>query len=216
MKTLDFARKYLFDPLEIVDIDWKKSPKDIELGYAGMWLKPHDIAKLGQLYLNNGRWGNKQIVPSEWIEVSTGGHVDTKSVQYGYHWWVAKTARRFPWLGSKSVRSYEAVGSNGQRISVLPEKKIVVVFTGSMKGKEGAHLVTRKLIDSYIIPAASSDKLHPDEKAQTWLDQLLKNVAKPVAYIWNSRDEGFAKDGLFKHTASPKLSLTLPVNNPTS
>ena len=62
MKTLDFARKHLFEPLGIIDIEWERSPQGIDAGYGEMWLKPHDMAKFGWLYLNKGRWGNKQIV----------------------------------------------------------------------------------------------------------------------------------------------------------
>lgn len=213
MKTLNFARKYLFDPLEIIAFDWEASPRSIELGYAGLWLKPHDQAKLGQLYLNKGVWNNKQIVSSKWIELSTKGHIDTQSVQYGYHWWVAKTARHFPWWGTESVRSYEAVGSNGQRISVLPEKQITIVITGSMKG-EGTAQYTRELIDSYILPAsASHEKIKANEKEQVKLDNLVNDAAMAVSYFWNSSNEGVARDGFFSYTASPEFQFRYPIES---
>ena len=89
MKTLDFARKHLFEPLGILDVEWLRSPQGIDAGYGDMWLKPHDMAKIGWLYLNKGRWNNKPIVPSAWVEVSTRGHIDaTPYDNYGYQWWV--------------------------------------------------------------------------------------------------------------------------------
>jgi len=91
MKTLDFARKHLFEPLVITDIGWAKSPQGVDIGYGEMWLRPHDMAKFGWLYLNKGRWGNKQILPSAWVEISTRGHIDaTLFDHYGYQSMVTK------------------------------------------------------------------------------------------------------------------------------
>ena len=143
IKTLDFARKHLFEPLGIIDIGWATSPQGVDIGYGEMWLKPHDMAKFGWLYLNKGRWGNKQILPSAWVEVSTRGHIDaTLFDHYGYQWWV------------DSAGYYMAVGYKGQRIFVVPEKNIVAIFTGNLTGTES--LISKNLLDFFIIPAASS------------------------------------------------------------
>jgi len=142
MKTLDFARMHLFKPLGIIDVDWETSPQGIDVGYGDMWLKPHDMAKIGLLYVNKGRWGNKQIVPSAWVEVSTKGHIDaTLYDKYGYQWWV------------DSAGYYMAVGYKGQRIFVVPEKNIVAVFTCDQTEDKG--LILKNLLDFYIISAAS-------------------------------------------------------------
>ncbi len=172
MKTLDFARKYLFKPLGIIDVDWETSPQGIDTGYGEMWLKPHDMAKIGWLYLNKGRWGNKQILPSAWVEISTRGHIDaTLFDHYGYQWWV------------DSVGYYMAVGYKGQRIFVVPEKNIVVVFTGDLTGKDG--LISKNLLDSYIIPAASSTNSLPSStEEQARLDALANSVAKAIEFTW--------------------------------
>jgi CubicO group peptidase (beta-lactamase class C family) len=123
MKTLDFAKKYLFNPLGISEIVWETSPQGIDIGYAGMWLKPHDMAKIGWLYLNQGRWGQKQIVPAAWVEASTRGHIAANpGDQYGYHWWVNDDG------------NYAAIGYKGQIIFVEREKNMVVVFTGDLPG----------------------------------------------------------------------------------
>ena len=91
MKTLEFARKHLFEPLGIIDIGWATSPQGVDIGYGEMWLKPHDMAKIGWLFLNKGRWGNRQILPSAWVEISTRGHIDaTLFDHYGYQSMVTK------------------------------------------------------------------------------------------------------------------------------
>jgi CubicO group peptidase (beta-lactamase class C family) len=196
MKTLDFARKHLFEPLGILDVEWLRSPQGIDAGYGDMWLKPHDMAKIGWLYLNKGRWDNKQIVPSAWVEISTRGHIDAKPYdKYGYQWWVDSTGY------------YMAAGLRGQRIFVVPDKNIVAVFTGS----DGRGQVSKKLLDSYIIPSvSSSDALPSNTDEQARLDALVNLVAKAKAYTWASENEGIAKDGVFKRTASPAFKFGYP------
>lgn len=70
MRTLEFAKKNLFGPLGITDVRWETSPQGIDIGWGRMWLKPHDMAKIGLLYLNKGRWADKQIVPAMWVKES--------------------------------------------------------------------------------------------------------------------------------------------------
>jgi CubicO group peptidase (beta-lactamase class C family) len=201
MNTLDFARKHLFGPLGIVDVGWATSPRGVDIGYGEMWLKPHDMAKFGWLFLNKGRWGNKQIVPSAWVEVFTRAHIDaTLFDQYGYQWWV------------DSAGYYMAVGYKGQRIFVVPEKNIVVVFTSDQTEWKG--LILKNLLDFYIIPAASSPgSLPPKEKEQARLDALVNSAAKAIGFTWTSENEGVAKDGVFKRIVSPSFKFEYPTGS---
>jgi CubicO group peptidase (beta-lactamase class C family) len=201
MKTLDFARKNLFGPLGIVDVGWATSPQGVDIGYGEMWLKPHDMAKFGWLFLNKGRWGNKQILPSAWVEVSTRGHIGaTLFDQYGYQWWV------------DSAGFYMAVGYKGQFIFVVPEKNILVVFTSDLP--DGNFPIPRGLLQNYIIPAAEADKpLPPSTAEQARLDAILKSVAKAIGFTWTSEKEGMAKDGVFKRTVSPAFKFDYPLGS---
>ncbi len=200
-RTLEFAKKNLFEPLGITDVRWQSSPQSIDIGWGRMWLKPHDMAKIGWLYLNKGRWGNKQILPSEWIEVSTRGHIDASRFNhYGYQWWV------------DSAGYYMAVGYGGQSIFVVPAKNIVAVFTSDLP-RRYFH-IPRKLLNEYIIPAAASSKplpFNPEEKAR--LDSIQHSIAKASkqGFIWTSEKEGVAKDGVFKRTASPGFKFEYPL-----
>jgi len=201
MKTLDFARKNLFEPLDITDVGWETSPQGVDVGYGEMWLKPHDMAKFGWLYLNKGLWGNRQILPLAWVEVSTRGYIDaTLFDQYGYQWWV------------DNAGFYMAVGYKGQFIFVVPDKDMVVVFTSDLTG--GNFNVPKRLLDSYIIPAAVSSQPLPSnsvEKAR--LDDLLASISKAPAkgFIWTSEKEGAAKDGVFERVSSPSFKFEYPV-----
>ena len=199
MKTIDFARTHLFKPLGIADVEWARSPQGIDIGYGEMWLKPHDMAKIGWLYLNKGRWRQKQIVTSAWVEDSTRGHINaTLFDHYGYQWWV------------DSSGYYMAVGHRGQRIFVVPEKNLVAVFTGTC----GRALIAKNLLDFYIIPAVSSaGALPPDKQAKARLDELVNRASRTVEFIWTSEDEGIARDGVFRRTASPAFQFKYPVGS---
>jgi CubicO group peptidase (beta-lactamase class C family) len=201
MKTLDFARKHLFGPLGIVDVGWATSPQGFDIGYGEMWLKPHDMAKFGWLFLNKGRWNNKQILPPAWVDVSTRGHIDaTLFDQYGYQWWV------------DSAGFYMAVGSKGQFIFVVPQKNLVVVFTSDLPGRDFP--IPRGLLQNYIIPAAEAAKPLPlNTTEQARLDAIVKSVAKARGFTWISEKEGIAKDGVFKRTASPAFKFEYPLGS---
>jgi CubicO group peptidase (beta-lactamase class C family) len=206
MRTLAFARQHLFAPLGIQDVGWDTSPQGVDIGWGEMRLKPHDMARLGWLYLNQGRWADMQIVPSAWVEASTRGHIDaTLFDRYGYQWWIDDDGY------------YVAVGFKGQRIFVVPEKNMVAVFTGDLSGKES--LMAHKLFQTFILPAASSLQALPaNPDGQVRLAELVAGAAqKPAAGItWISEAEGFAKDGIFTRTASPAFSFTYPFGSKKS
>ncbi len=206
MKALDFASKYLFEPIGIRDVSWPSSPQGVNIGYGEMQLKPHDMARIGWLYLNKGRWGDREIVPAAWVEVSTRRHIDaTLFDYYGYQWWV------------DSAGYYMAVGYKGQRIFVIPKKDMVVVFTSNLTGSEA--LLPKKLLDAYIIPAAMSEKALPQNTAENnRLEALVQRVAQEPAEprpetTWASETEGVAKDGLFSRTAPPAFEFEYPLGS---
>jgi len=174
MDTLDFARQNLFDPLGIEDVHWEWSPQGYAIGFARMWLKPEDMAKFGQLYLQQGQWDGEQIVPADWVEESVTPHAYPKnyvevldangekdpelttmnwrianivrsfSGGYGYQWWLDKDG------------SYSAVGVGGQYIMVVPEENVVVVVTNASSGL-GVYF-PRRVLDKYILPAIVADE----------------------------------------------------------
>jgi len=115
-----FADDFLFKPLGITDWKWEASKDGITFGAFSLFLKPRDVAKFGQLLLQNGRWGDQQIVDSSWIAEATRPWVTTDSPgsSYGYYFWV------FP-----AFEGYAAVGHGGQFILVVPSKMLVVIYT---------------------------------------------------------------------------------------
>ena len=121
MKAADFARRRLFGPLGITDFVWPESPQGINIGRGELRMRPHDLAKIGYLYLRGGRWDNRQVVPSAWVEASTRSHIGgTLQKGYGYQWWVRDDA------------VFMALGYAGQYLVVVPAYNLVVVFTSDL------------------------------------------------------------------------------------
>lgn len=202
MDTLSFAREHLFDPLEIKDIQWEKSPMGIDIGWARMWLKPHDMAKIGLLYLQKGRWESQQIIPARWVEESLTAHSFPKKYRYVYNekskvdrmvsgglWMFTNLARPFAdgygyqWWLDKSGK-YSAVGAGGQFIMVVPKENLVVVCTSKLSGADS--FFPAKMLDKYILQAIVSDEsIDANETAQYELSLLSEppsQVVKPKPF----------------------------------
>ncbi|MHA2330379.1 MAG: serine hydrolase domain-containing protein, partial [Candidatus Hodarchaeales archaeon] len=121
MNTEDFAKKHLFDPLNITDYHWWNDSMGITMGAFGLWLQPIDMAKIGYLYLNNGTWNGSQIVPKEWVQESTIPYTTASAMDpYGYQWWI-----------DPEKTYYYAFGLGGQYILVHPDEKMVIALTSS-------------------------------------------------------------------------------------
>ena len=176
----DYTKKKLFDPLGIKDFRWQSDPQGITMGHSGLSLRPRDMAKLGYLYLYNGQWNGKQIVPAEWIQESTTGHMETKGLMnaaeddgYGYYWWV------------DSFGGYSAHGLGGQYVFVLPRLDMIVVFTGSFSDPDFP--TPHRLLKTYLLPAAQSTQAVAANPQV--FDQLkaeitdIQNPEKPVAAL---------------------------------
>ena len=93
--------------------------------FAGVRLRPTDLARIGQMVLQKGQWQGHQIVPAEWIEASTSPQVKIgDGMQYGYQWWLGSSEA----LGHKVAWS-AGFGNGGQRLYVVPELDLVVAIT---------------------------------------------------------------------------------------
>jgi CubicO group peptidase (beta-lactamase class C family) len=124
--TLDsFADKYLFEPLMITDYYWEKNVDGDSWASEALYMRPRDMAKIGQLVLNKGNWNGKQLISEEWIAQSTSTQSDPNAgqplntkVTFGYYWRIQPNGA-----------AIEANGAGGQQILVIPEKNLVIVYT---------------------------------------------------------------------------------------
>jgi CubicO group peptidase (beta-lactamase class C family) len=124
VSALDFARRELFAPLGIADVAWPVDRQGISHGWGDLHLQPRDMAKIGYLWLLDGRWENRQLVPADWMRAAVQVHSHpgfSPGQEYGYGLWI------YP---DRTPPEFEGLGRGGQRISVVPAKNLVVVFTG--------------------------------------------------------------------------------------
>jgi CubicO group peptidase (beta-lactamase class C family) len=90
-------------------------------------LSTRDLARFGLLMMRNGRWGNRQLVPADWVKRSTQSYSDTgESGGYGFMWWVANRGQHFTYVKLPD-RSFSARGHRGQFLVVIPEWELVIV-----------------------------------------------------------------------------------------
>ena len=168
MGALSFAQEHLFEPLGIFDVGWPSDPEGNNHGWGDLRMTPQDMAKLGHLYLNKGRWDGKQILSSGWVTAATSVPEDACVVDYGYLWWLVP---EYPDV-------YYADGRGGQRIFVLPDQDMVVVTTGG--GGRDQDGVLETLLTSYIRPAAESETPLPaNPEGVALLDSIIQQAAAP-------------------------------------
>jgi CubicO group peptidase (beta-lactamase class C family) len=141
-----FAEEYLFRPLGITDYDWHFNKQNGNpLMDGSLMLSPRDMAKIGMLVLNKGKWKGKQIVSGEWIEESTTEYFKVDPVfNYGYFWWLGNSQTE------KGTKVILANGWGSQFIFIVPKLKIVAVTTGNNTEIKD-HFKPLKMLDQYLI-----------------------------------------------------------------
>lgn len=134
--TADFAEQYLFGPLRITEYEWEYDPQGIHTGGFGLKLKPEDMLKFGQLFLNLGVWNDEQLISTDMVKRATAPFIETNAPrrgQYGWHWWVdsyvPEVDKGENQGASLSLDYYYALGFGGQNIFVIPSLDLVVVIT---------------------------------------------------------------------------------------
>jgi CubicO group peptidase (beta-lactamase class C family) len=121
----EFAEKYLFGPLGTTDFKWAYVlNQDHQDDYGQLYLKPRDMAKLGLVYLNGGKWNGKQIIPENYVAQSLAKHAVVDGIDYGYLWWCEPLT-----AGGVKYKGMAAKGNGGQRIFLWPEQNMVAVIT---------------------------------------------------------------------------------------
>jgi CubicO group peptidase (beta-lactamase class C family) len=130
-KIFEEFKKRIADPLQMEDFrledtEYLRGPDSIHYAYP-FRMTARDMARFGLLYIRQGLWRGKQIIPKDWVEESTKSYSDAgKSGGYGYLWWVAVNGKHFPNVELKDG-AYSARGSGGHYIVVLPDIDLVVV-----------------------------------------------------------------------------------------
>jgi hypothetical protein len=179
INTRQFANQELFRPLGIPDVevdDWGEDPQGYTIGGYGLHLRPRDLANFAFLYLHNGLWEGKQLLPARWVADSTKQHIQKEDGSgYGYLWTV------YPKAGH-----YAALGLGGQQIHIYPAKNLIVIVTAGLEAYAEAPEIER-MLNEYILPSIQVDA--PLAENAAGLDRLqtaialASNPVQPVASL---------------------------------
>ncbi|MFJ9738270.1 serine hydrolase domain-containing protein [Streptomyces sp. NPDC101166] len=171
----DWLRPRLLDPLGIGEVAWLSDRSGRELGYSGLHGATDAVARLGLLYLREGRWQGKRLLPAEWVAEATRVHIPTAGAMgdgdrpdwdqgYGLQFW-------------RSRHGYRGDGAYGQFCLVLPEQDAVIATTA----ETGDMQALLDLVWEHLLPAFRPGPLTGRERADADLAERLADLALPPA-----------------------------------
>lgn len=168
LSAFALAREQIFAPLGITTIVWPADPRGNSHGFADLELTPPDAAKLGYLWLHQGRWDNRQLIPASYLADALVRHADVQpGIAYGYGFWL------YP---SHQPYDFEANGRGGQRITVVSEENLVTVVTG---GGADANMVAPFLTAA----VKANGPLPPDPAGDARLAAAVAAAAQPPSPV---------------------------------
>lgn len=187
MSMMDYLKPRLFEPLGIQNIFWESCPAGITKGGWGLFLCPEDAAKLGQLYLDMGAFEGKQVLPKEWITMSTVRHSDPPermgSYGYGYQVWLEERPGSFAFNGML-----------GQNVLGYPDTNMVIVTNaGSRELFQSCELldVVRKYFGKDFKPEENKKENPEGYRKLTALCRKMEGIHRDGPVIlrggWNNR-----------------------------
>jgi CubicO group peptidase (beta-lactamase class C family) len=149
----DYARSVLFAPLGLDATQWCTGRDGEPIAASGLSMLPRDLARIGQLVLDDGVWQGRQVVPSSWLQASFRPAVTINEYRrYGYHWYLGELSsdppdalRRQRWIGG--------IGYGDQRLFVFPDLQLVVVITAGNYERSDQGIGPANLIRQVILPS---------------------------------------------------------------
>jgi len=158
MNTKDFAERHLLSKMNVEVAEWQQGPQDYYFGGNNMYFTPRNMARLGFLYMHNGRMNGEQIVPARWVAESLTNYTqltgnnwgDLHNVNYGYLWWLGEM---------KNHDVFLAVGYGGQFVINFPDLNMIVVTTAEWYvewNTSDQHIGSiLSIVANYIVPAVN-------------------------------------------------------------
>ncbi len=167
----EFCKERIFDPMGIKRVFWESCPQSITKGGWGMFMRIEDMAKMGQLYLQKGKWKGQQIVPEEWVTESTSWQIETGSddnPHYGYQLWI----------NDDRPGSFAYNGMMGQNVFVYPDIDMVIVTNAGnadvFQTSSMAIKIRERMKNDIVV---SDEPLPEDFMALTELKAICKSVS---------------------------------------
>ncbi|KRB11399.1 serine hydrolase [Lysobacter sp. Root690] len=144
-----FAAQTLEQPLGISRSQWNRAPEGVGMGGGGTRYRSRDLAKLGQMVADGGRWQGKTVISKAWIDAALSVHAQARDdADYGYQFW----RFRFP-LHGKQTGVWAMSGNGGNYVFILPEQRLVAVLTRTAFNQRNAHPQSQQLFADYLLKA---------------------------------------------------------------
>jgi CubicO group peptidase (beta-lactamase class C family) len=159
LSTLEFARKFLTNPMGITIDGWEQDPQGYYFGGNSMYFTPREMAVLGYLYLNEGKSNGQQIVPSQWVALSLSPTTNRSATPwgvfsnyaYGYLWWLGQISNHDLFM---------ALGHGGQTVLTFPGLDLIVVTTANNQvdwdTADAQERAVLEIVSRYILPAIAN------------------------------------------------------------
>lgn len=168
--AFEFAQEKLFDPLGITGVEWYCDKNGISTGGNGLSMTAAGLAKIGQLYLQKGRWDDVEIIPEGWVNLSTRKQVDTPEGPWSFY------GNGYLWNINR-FGGFSAKGVGGQYLTVVPNMDLVVVIIASLTIEE--RFLPETLMETYIVPAIRfGNKYSNDEQSQMIHERLKEEIGR--------------------------------------
>ena len=164
----EYLKPRLFEPLGITDYLWEKCPRGITKGGWGLFMHTEDMAKLGQLYLNKGKWNGKQIIPESWAEASVTKKVDSIEGTYGYGYQL--------WMEERPG-SFEYNGMLGQNVLIYPDVDMVIVTNAGNEELFQDNVMLNIIRKYFPVDWAPKETLPENPIAYAKLQELTERLA---------------------------------------
>ncbi len=144
-----YASSRLFAPLGIERFTWTNGMNGEEAAASGLRLRPRDLAAIGQLLLDKGHYGGRQIIPADWVEQAlTERSQRSDGLRYGYQWYLGRDRAGDPWYGAE--------GNGGQRLIVAPKQQIVIAITAGNYNLPGNSRLPLRVASEFVFGALAS------------------------------------------------------------
>lgn len=150
MPLARFAAEALERPLGIEHAQWNVSPLGIGMGGGGTRYRSRDLAKLGQLALDEGRWHGKQLISVAWMRAMLSVHAQARDdADYGYLWWCMRKP-----ISGIDEPVWAMSGNGGNYVFVVPSRHLVAVVTSTAYNQRYAHTQSQEILREYVLKAA--------------------------------------------------------------
>lgn len=144
-----FSAEVLERPLGITQVKWNRASEGVGMGGGGTRYRSRDLAKLGQLVADGGRWQGKQVISERWIRDALTVRAQAREdAEYGYQFWRFRLGQ-----GAQQTYAWAMSGNGGNYVFIVPELQLVAVITRTSYNQRNVHPQSQAMFGEYLLRA---------------------------------------------------------------